>query len=104
MGGSGFLMALLGGLAGGVLLSSLFGQGQQQQPQAPAPTLQPQQPAPAAQAPTATATPDYNSLLKANTKASRSGPSAGPSSTFKSGAGGIDPSQLSLGTNTLLGA
>ncbi|MEQ1771228.1 MAG: hypothetical protein ABL879_15460 [Devosia sp.] len=104
MGGSGFLMALLGGLAGGVLLSSLFGQGGQQQPQAPAPTLQPQQAAPAAQAPNATATPDYNSLVKANTKASRSGPSAGPSSTFKSGAGGIDPSQLSLGTNTLLGA
>lgn len=100
---SGFLMALLGGLAGGVLLSSLFGQGGQQ-PQAPAPTLQPQQAAPAAQAPNATATPDYNLLLNANRKVSRSGPSAGPSSTFKSGAGGVDPSQLSLGTNTLLGA
>ena len=46
---------------------------------------------------------DQYALLKANTKAARSGPSAGPSSTFKSGAGGVDPNQLALGTNTLLG-
>lgn len=90
-------LVLMGGLAGGLMLSNMMGQ-QGQQPQAPAMTAPP----PMANDPTAQ-TPDYNALLKANTKAARSGPSAGPSSTFKSGAGGVDPNQLALGTNTLLG-
>lgn len=88
---------VIAGLAGGLLLSELFG-AQQQAPAAPQPILPP-----AAQDPSAT--PDYNKLLAANSKgAGRSGPSAGPSSTFKTGPGGIDPAALSLGTNTLLGA
>lgn len=93
-------MVLMGGLAGGLLLQNMMGQ-QGQQPQAPAAMAPPAPPAatdPMAQ------TPDYNKLLTANNKAARSGPSAGPSSTFKTGAGGVDPNALALGTNTLLGA
>ena len=92
---------LLAGLAGGFLLSK-FMQPPQQQGAAPAPSA-PLAPPPGPAAPDTAQTPDYNALLRANTKGSRSGPSAGPASTFRTGASGIDPSQLALGTNTLLG-
>lgn len=93
------IMALIGGLAGGLMLSGM-GQQKGQQPQAPQalelpPTQMQQDPA---------QTPDYNALLKANQGAARSGPSAGMSSTFKSGPKGVDPNSLALGTNMLLGS
>lgn len=88
---------LLAGLAGGLVLTQLLQpQGQMPQPQ------QPQQftPPPAAQ-PNGPATPDYGALVRANGKAAAR---SGPSSTFRSGAKGVDPSKLNLGTNSLLGA
>lgn len=91
-------LVLMGGLAGGLMLQNMMGQ------QGPAPQAPPAMaPPPAATDPMAQ-TPDYNKLLTANGKAARSGPSAGPSSTFKTGAQGVDPNALALGTNTLLGA
>lgn len=45
--------------------------------------------------------PDTQAMSSANAKAS--GVNAGPASTFLTGPTGIDPSQLTLGKNTLLG-
>jgi hypothetical protein len=45
--------------------------------------------------------PDTKAMAGAN--ANPSGINAGPASTFLTGPSGIDPSQLTLGRNTLLG-
>jgi hypothetical protein len=63
-------------------------------PQATTPTAPPAKQAAGKQ-------PDTKAMGAAN--ASASGVNAGPASTFLTGPMGIDPSQLTLGKNTLLG-
>lgn len=53
--------------------------------------------------PQASKTPDLDPLKKKNANAALTGPMAGPASTMLTGAGGVDPSSLSLGKTTLLG-
>jgi hypothetical protein len=63
-------------------------------PQATTPTAPPSKQADGKQ-------PDVKAMRGAN--AAASGVNAGPASTFLTGPSGIDPSQLTLGKNTLLG-
>lgn len=63
-------------------------------PQATSPTAPPSKQATGKQ-------PSTTAMRGAN--AAGSGVNAGPASTFLTGASGIDPSQLTLGKNTLLG-
>ena len=96
-----FLYTVLAGLAGGLLLNALAPSPQQpRQQQVLAP------PAAPGQAPQAGArAPDYEASLAANRRRETGGgPTATPSSTFLTGPGGVDPSKLVLGRNTLLGA
>ena len=95
-----WLLPLLGGLVGGALLSSFM-----KNPAAPAQqTLL----APEAARPAPTMggekTPEYDKMLKSNRRGEQIGPSAGPSSTFLTGAQGVDPNKLRLGKSSLLGS
>lgn len=98
-----FFWPLLAGLAGGVLLSTFAKPPKMPEPQMlGTPEQMPAQPAtPASQA---EQKPDYTRALAKNKANEAKGPSAGPSSTFLTGPMGVDPSQLNLGRNMLLGA
>lgn len=75
--------------------------GQLMKPSQQMPTIAPVTPPPAAQA---GKTADRTAMLAANTAAARPGGAfAGNSSTFLTGAGGIDTRSLTLGRSTLLG-
>jgi hypothetical protein len=53
--------------------------------------------------PQASKAPDASSVANAMSGAGQAGGAAGVAQTFLTGAGGIDPSLLKLGKNTLLG-
>jgi len=55
-------------------------------------------------APQASRAPDVAAYSAKNARAAIMGPSAGAASTLLTGAGGIDPTSLNLGKNTLLGS
>lgn len=87
-------MALAGGMAAGVLMG-----GMQKTPNIPAPQ------APAAPpAPQAAQMPDTQSVLGKTTGTGQAGGAPGIAQTFLTGAGGVDPTGLSLNRKTLLGS
>lgn len=90
-------LAMMGmAAAGGMAVASMMA------PKAPKANIPTPEAPPAAKQPAATA--DRNSAVTANaTAALPGGAMAGNSGTFLTGAGGIDPSSLNLGKNTLLG-
>ena len=98
-----FFWPLLAGLAGGYVLTQIMKPPKMpEQQMLGMPEQNPAQPAtPATQA---EQKPDYNRALGKNKANEAKGPSAGPASTFLTGPMGVDPSQLNLGRNMLLGA
>lgn len=87
-------LAVVGGLASG-LVGGLLG-GSQKQADIPAP---PKPEAP----PQASASPDVQGVRAGQAGQGQAGGAPGVAQTFLTGAGGVDPSQLKLDKTTLLG-
>lgn len=83
--------AVIGGVAGGMMLSS-----QMKAPSIPAP------PTPVAP-PQASVAPDANNTLKSLGGTGQAGGAPGVAQTFLTGPGGVDQSSLLLGKTSLLG-
>jgi hypothetical protein len=83
--------AVVGGLLGGMAMSSMM--SPRSMPTPPAPEKPPQ----------AAKSPEIATMRKQNAMGALAGPYAGPSSTLLTGVKGIDTSGLSLGKSTLLG-
>lgn len=63
----------------------------------------PPPPPPPAPPPQAAKAPDADIVRSKNKKAMSGGMEAGPGTTFLTGPSGVDPNELTLGKNTLLG-
>lgn len=87
------LMYVGAGLAAGALMSSMQNTPNIPSPQAPTTPPQSQ----------AAQTPDANAFKGAALGAGQAGGAPGIAQTFLTGAGGVNPNQLLLGKNTLLG-
>lgn len=94
--------ALLAGLLGGTVISSLMG-GRPQAPPQPTLLAPPTQPAQTPQTQPAQS-PDYQTRMKQNRQQQISGPSRGVASTFLTGPRGVAEEDLVLGRSSLLGA
>lgn len=92
--GAAFIAPLVGAFASAAF-SKVFGGGEKKEQAAPAPVA-----APDVKPPQAPAAPSVGAFMGANQSAS----AVGPMSTQLSGPGGIDPTTLKLGKNTILGA
>lgn len=95
-----FAVPLLTTVAGTLLSSALQKKDKGDAPSAPPAPKAAEQAAAAPPTPAAAQTPSPAAFSAANVTSAL----AGPSSTNLSGVGGIDPSLLRLGRNTLLGA
>lgn len=86
----GIVAAVVGGLALGTMMNK-------------SPSIQAPQAPSAPPTPQAAQTPQAGDALKQVQGQGQAGGSPGVASTFLTGAGGVDPSQLNLGKTTLLG-